>query len=298
MDNHGSYLTYDFLQYCEERAILVFTFPPHSTHLLQPLDKKPFLQFKHFHRKAVNWAASHGYEAYGKREFLDNLPSVRANALKSRTIQSGFAESGILPFNPGPVLEEMERQAVPIPNIEIWEGDRDARGNSIPLSQSSESSSPKNLQRLRKHIDTARLALDGIAEALDHSSPNLHRRLNKIFNGSIVQAELNAQREEDLNGHLRATQRRQRPKTRRQVLGGLSTNGSMTVRDAKRRIEKRRADEVRKQWRKNPMGGTSGGDKALARADQEVQPSRDDRGMALLRDDELFYIDSGPYRGS
>jgi len=37
-DGHGSHITVPFLEYCEEHNIVPFCLPPHSTHLLQPLD--------------------------------------------------------------------------------------------------------------------------------------------------------------------------------------------------------------------------------------------------------------------
>ncbi|KAF1996484.1 DDE-domain-containing protein, partial [Amniculicola lignicola CBS 123094] len=42
LDGHGSYVTQDFLQYCEENRILLAVFPPHLTHTLQPLDVGDF----------------------------------------------------------------------------------------------------------------------------------------------------------------------------------------------------------------------------------------------------------------
>jgi hypothetical protein len=38
LDGHGSHLTMDFINYCNDNKILLAVFPPHSTHTLQPLD--------------------------------------------------------------------------------------------------------------------------------------------------------------------------------------------------------------------------------------------------------------------
>lgn len=54
IDNHGSHLTWDFLQFCENHHIIPFCFPPHTTHLLQPLDGNAFQAYKHFYRKNNN----------------------------------------------------------------------------------------------------------------------------------------------------------------------------------------------------------------------------------------------------
>jgi hypothetical protein len=38
LDGHGSHVTMDFIEYCDQHKILLAIFPPHSTHTLQPLD--------------------------------------------------------------------------------------------------------------------------------------------------------------------------------------------------------------------------------------------------------------------
>jgi len=38
LDGHGSHVTMDFIEYCDNHRILLCIFAPHSTHTLQPLD--------------------------------------------------------------------------------------------------------------------------------------------------------------------------------------------------------------------------------------------------------------------
>ena len=38
LDGHGSHITMDFINYCDQHRILLAILPPHSTHTLQPLD--------------------------------------------------------------------------------------------------------------------------------------------------------------------------------------------------------------------------------------------------------------------
>lgn len=42
LDGHGSHVTMDFINYCDQNKILLAILPPHSTHTLQPLDKVAF----------------------------------------------------------------------------------------------------------------------------------------------------------------------------------------------------------------------------------------------------------------
>jgi hypothetical protein len=38
LDGHGSHVTMDFIDYCNDNKILLAIFPPHATHTVQPLD--------------------------------------------------------------------------------------------------------------------------------------------------------------------------------------------------------------------------------------------------------------------
>jgi hypothetical protein len=51
-DSHTAHKTLEFLQHCETYKILPFCFRPHTTHLCQPLDGKPFLTYKTHFRSA------------------------------------------------------------------------------------------------------------------------------------------------------------------------------------------------------------------------------------------------------
>lgn len=53
-DGHGSHLTLEFLEYCNKNGIIPFGFMPHSTHLCQPLDGKPFLSYKQQFKRLNN----------------------------------------------------------------------------------------------------------------------------------------------------------------------------------------------------------------------------------------------------
>jgi hypothetical protein len=42
LDSHGSYITMDFIDYCDQNRILLAILPPYSTYTLQPLDVAMF----------------------------------------------------------------------------------------------------------------------------------------------------------------------------------------------------------------------------------------------------------------
>ena len=250
MDNHGSHLTYEFIEWCQQHNVLLYPFPAHTTHFLQPLDGKPFQQYKHYHGEAVNNAARDLYPSFEKREFLQNLPGIRKKAFKSQTIKSGFADCGIIPFKPDPIIERLKNKLPPEPELQMWTGDRKADGSTPtpPPTPSSNSSSPMTLQKLRHHIYKAYEAMAEFDKTNQAMSPKLMKNIGKIFSGSLTQAEYGAQYKDDLT-HLRQSARRQnKTRTRRQVQS-LSNEGILTVKDANRHIQARKQDEEAKAER-------------------------------------------------
>jgi hypothetical protein len=88
IDNHGSHLTHEFIEYCDSKKIILYYFPSHTTHLLQPLDGIPFQQYKHFHGKVVNQQAR-----LGGQNFKINLTFYTHFTISS-PIRSNHEQSG------------------------------------------------------------------------------------------------------------------------------------------------------------------------------------------------------------
>ena len=86
MDGHESHKTYEFIQFCEKHYIILYCFPPHLTHLLQPLNGKPFLQYKHYYCKNNNKIVQFAGSVKEKKDFLREIDSIRRQTFIARTI--------------------------------------------------------------------------------------------------------------------------------------------------------------------------------------------------------------------
>ena len=95
MDGHKSHLTVGFLKRWEDLNIIPFAFPPHTTHLLQPLDAEPFHQLKQKYKQRNNEIAAYNSDTGDKAIFLREIVGVRRDALKQRTIRHAFEKRGI-----------------------------------------------------------------------------------------------------------------------------------------------------------------------------------------------------------
>ena len=47
VDGHDSHVTIEFIRFCVESSIRLYCLPPHTTHLLQPLDVGLFGPLQH-----------------------------------------------------------------------------------------------------------------------------------------------------------------------------------------------------------------------------------------------------------
>ncbi|EDN02527.1 predicted protein [Histoplasma mississippiense (nom. inval.)] len=178
-------------------------------------------------------------------------PATDMSTFKPGTVRAGFADRGMYPVNCDIILNRLRPLTIDdAPDLNIYDGDGDVCNHFTPppadrLSTASlQLTSPETVAKLRRQIDAAAKALQDVKDTL---TPGLTRRLDKIFKGSMVQAELNAHREGELAGHYRANRRRVVKSSRRQVQVG----GVLTIKDANRKIATRRADEMKKTFNKN-----------------------------------------------
>jgi hypothetical protein len=101
-------------------------------------------------------------------------------------ICSGFKEQGIHPFNPLIVLDSLKKKCIEPPLV-IYDGEPPSSPTTASFSP------PKTAEKLCQKITKARKSLQEIESVLSDLSPTLTRRLDYIFQGSLTQAELNAQ---------------------------------------------------------------------------------------------------------
>jgi hypothetical protein len=120
LDGHGSHVTPEFDRYCLDHAIIVLCMPPHSSHLLQPLDVGCFGPLKSAYGKLVEQKMGLGVNHIDKVEFLPLYREARAQSLSSKNVVSSFAATGIAPFDPDRVLNHLlTRFQTPTPPFQL-----------------------------------------------------------------------------------------------------------------------------------------------------------------------------------
>lgn len=240
-DGHGAHLTLEFLQYCEDNTIIPFGFLPHSTHLCQPLDGKPFLTYKQQFRLINNELSFWGGRPYGKAEFLQIIQPVREKAFTQRIIRESFKDRGIWPVNGSQIIKQLMNQLV-IPDIAVPEL-RSTPSPSPPLLSSSvENSPPATIEALTRNQSK-------IMKNLTQSSEKSKRDLKKVFQHQMEKLEELHMTQEAIC-RIRTAQEPQRQNYTKRQVKPLSSNGTLKTRDAIRSIKARKVKDIAKEEKK------------------------------------------------
>jgi hypothetical protein len=110
LDGHGSHLTPEFDLFCKEHRIITLCMPPHSSHLLQPLDIGCFAVLKQLYGRQIEKYMHNGVNHIDKPDFLRAFYTARIEAMTLANIQSSFAATGLVPYNPERVLSKLTTQ--------------------------------------------------------------------------------------------------------------------------------------------------------------------------------------------
>lgn len=227
----------EFLGYYEEHDIIPFGLPPHTTHLLQPLDVAVFQPMKHYHSRAVDMAVRDGCTNFTKLEFLEAIQEVRLQTFKESTIKSAFKKTGIVPYNPLVVLREIEARRPRTPEEPQTPSRRRRPEDSSPFS------TPLTVRKLYRVSDRI---LDAAIEELDPDSP-LYEALQRYIKGSEVQAYELIQIRRDFGRIKAAEEARRRRRIEKNVQ--LQSRGVLTIHDRRSIVQRKEEDALAKAMR-------------------------------------------------
>ncbi|KAK3108839.1 hypothetical protein FSP39_017026 [Pinctada imbricata] len=114
LDGHSSHETLAIIELAMEENIAILCLPPHTTHVLQPLDRSVF--------GPLNTAYNTACSEYLNENILNNVSkwsfpglfnTAWEKAVTTTIIQSGFKACGIVPYNPSAVPDDMVAPSIP-----------------------------------------------------------------------------------------------------------------------------------------------------------------------------------------
>jgi hypothetical protein len=110
LDSYSSYVTLEFDLFCKEHSIITLCMPLHSSYLLQLLDVGCFAVLKQSYGRQIEGYMCNGVNYIDKPDFLYAFHIARTEAMTLANIQSSFAATGLVPFDPERVLSKLYTQ--------------------------------------------------------------------------------------------------------------------------------------------------------------------------------------------
>lgn len=226
LDGHSSHAIAEFDKFCTERRIIPLYMPPHSSHLLQPLDVSCFSPLKHFYGQQIQNLAQKGIHSIGKEDFLYIFPTVLQQAITSLNIRSGFAATGLFPLCSARVLSKLGVQLkTPTPP------------STSHSDQSIQSFGPGKTPANIYQLDQQKRRIDHLKEG-DISPTTMEAAVKKVIKSAEVTMQNAILLQEQVHQLQSENGYRKRRKNRSKQF--IQNGGTMTVAEGKEKVEEGR----------------------------------------------------------
>ena len=114
MDGHSSHYCPETIQLAAAEGVILFTLPPNTTHLTQPLDKGVFGPFKIYWRQVCHdFRVSHPGRVVNIYNFSSLLSKAWMEAMTAVNIVQGFKTTGIYPLDADAVIKKLPGTSAP-----------------------------------------------------------------------------------------------------------------------------------------------------------------------------------------
>ena len=113
-DGHKSHISISLIQWARENNIVLFVLPPHTSHILQPMDVGCFGPFENlYQQEAHKFMRQSGGRSITRYDVCGLACKVYEQALSPSNLRSAFKKTGIFPFCPTVVGEDLTAPSLP-----------------------------------------------------------------------------------------------------------------------------------------------------------------------------------------
>jgi len=233
-DGYFSHLELPFIEFCAEYEIIPFCFPPHLTHLIQPLDVSVFGVFKHQHKISIENNVRHGNLDFSLFDFLEVFQSFHRESFSYHTILSGWRATGLDPKH--------INSSMVVSRLGSFLGRQKEKKGEMPVVEPPET--PPRVQGVATAINGLTALRDKYGTLLSSPSRHVLEQTSVHLNRSLVMDRTLEAYEKS------ATERLNRRKSRRQV---KTPTGHIELSQIREKIEARDAEERRKLMRQQEV---------------------------------------------
>jgi len=240
MDGHGSHITANVIAYAMENAIDLLILPPHTSHVLQPLDVGVFAPLKRALALETDAASRLDPGRISRVEWTETYIRARERAFTTSTISSGWRASGLWPLSAITVLEKVNLipTSTPLPPRTPI--------STTPLDLLLLNSSPPDGTELRR----ANAALNAELEASNSLTSPVKRYITKMARAyELTHSELTTTRKEVVAQRELLRVRKNRKKGKRISLKGRFVFSTQEVLEIAKQAEEETAQKKTKKSR-------------------------------------------------
>ena len=140
-DGHHSHMSLKLIEVARSNNMHLICFPPHCTHILQPLDVAVFEPLKATWQKVLK---EHQLKTCAANVTKEDFPSLLANLWKdsflSQHLNNGFSKSGLYPLSRGAISASKLLKALPHSHDPIQESQKKVSKDNASQPKGSEKS--------------------------------------------------------------------------------------------------------------------------------------------------------------
>jgi hypothetical protein len=225
LDGHESHSSLEFQDLCKEKNVILRYMPPHSSHLLQPLDVGCFAPLKRRYGDQISALARNRIHFVSKETFLQAFKPAFEQALTAENIKAGFRGAGLVPHNPDAVLSKLD---VRLQTPEL----------SPPTQGAWEAQTPRNAREIEAQSTLIRQRIQNrhgsSASSLDEKIHQLSKGAQQIAHNMVLLQEGQARMQSAID---ELTKRRSRKRKY------IRTEETLTVGEVQDIIAKREGKE-------------------------------------------------------
>jgi DDE superfamily endonuclease/Tc5 transposase DNA-binding domain len=274
LDGHGSHVTGSFIMHCMNHRITLMRLPPHTSHVLEPLDVGLFGPLKTALSKHQDNLFRLQVARIRKVEWLIAYVKARQTAFRPDNVFGGWRGAGLLPLNPKKVLRQLEPKTPPTSRKQILF--TSTPDNVIMLETSLIDSSPPDATEL-KRTNTAfrrRLGLEtplktperGYAFRLSFTAEKLQAQVSILQHENTELKQLNAQRKEQTKGIRVAL------KDRLLLTAEELRETVRAMQQEEEEKQKKKAEKPRKSRKRKAQEMEAPAEEEVNRANNDIQP--------------------------
>ena len=119
LDGHASHLSTAAIEFSLASNIILLCLPPHTTHILQPLDVGLFAPLASAYKKNIHRITRLGASyVVDKVDFLEQYQKARTSAFTIHNITSAWEKTGLVPYKPHLIIDCFPSLKAPLPEAQ------------------------------------------------------------------------------------------------------------------------------------------------------------------------------------